>query len=484
MSTQSDRGSKFDDVRQISMKQIHKVSNAGDFTPASIPQEVMQHLVTKYPQFYTTLPWVAKTVEFSVKPGARGCSPRIVKACGGSKSSVSLQFGRCMDSGTSFSAGMSAEVFERIVNTLSQCHTWTAVRNWEPVDDFTFLCKLPSLGDSCVTMRNTYPSCRTKIETKHFRRSIESERLLMCGFVNTSATCSYEDVAASVRASAQAYEDSLHKVARNTAPANGCAHPQIMTQNNTLVSLFDAHAAVSMIDDNANATAAASHVKEHQKVHDSSNAAKIANASLSPDTACDAPLQKQVRALSKQREREIRAAATATITKLLLLRTAEVALRDPCPFDMRVRVERDIAVSYRSLRDLMEPTRSELSLQKTFFYGDPMSVSAPAWAYEIKLSWTARGMTQAERMQRTCPPRCTVNIQILNASEMILAGEKTPLQIASMLLLKAVELQHASQKAATPTASSILVQKNSSSTALQVLDAHEVYGRVESAYCA
>lgn len=460
------------------------MSNSDDLTPANLDQKLVNELACTYPSFYSCVPWLAKTMDASTRQGARGCSPRIVKACGGARTCAVLEFGRCLDSGTSFSNGVSAHIFERMLHCLSTCTSWTSVRQWEPVDEFTFLCKLPSLGESCVVMQNTYPSSRTHIHVEYCRRSIESERLLMTAKYiegGTAMTRQTSDGVQNVgvtpallnhtRIQSQQYIDAMlkHHETAGSLPAHGTSGP--------FVPFVDAQAVAQLIGVNASAIAVASNIKEQDAVQQSQHSQHdLQKARDVPDPQGQhCPMHRSGAhdhvGFSARREKEIRAAATATITKNLLLRTADYALRDTTPFDMRARIVRDIPVTHRTLKDLMEPARSEMCLRKVFNYGDPMSITTPAWSYEIKLNWSARGITQAERLQRTSAPRCTVSIRILNAPELLLSGGKSSAQLAALMLQKAVQLQNAALHAPVDSSEAAVAT-------FHVLDAHQVYGRV------
>ena len=432
---------------------LNRRTRCEDRTPLPLtPTEAAR--LRLHPRVAGAVPWVARTLEACVRPGARGCSPRVVQACGGVRTIASLEFGRCVDAGMSFSSGVSIEMLGAVLASLSSCRDWHETRNWETVDEFRLLCRLPALGESCVVMRNTYPASRTHVNTEHYRSSIESERLLLCAQPGVG-----ESAAHAARQAANVYAQSalLQHAADDAATPR---HPH--GDDGRESRQRRAHEAADAVSVSARAAAAATAPNATTGSHVPAVPGATANAaaassgsssrggrgssvggppgSLADRTVGDSSASAHV-GVSARRARELRAAASATVTAALLARTSETAISEPGPFDVRVRVEREVPVPTSALRDLMEPARSDLQLMRTFRIGHATSVTAPAWQYEVLLVWVARGVTQAERLQREKPPRCVVRLKLLNAAELLLSGARTVTQLATSMLAKALQLQ-------------------------------------------
>jgi len=459
---------------------LNRRTRCEDRTPLPLtPKEAAR--LRLHPRVAGAVPWVARTLEACVRPGARGCSPRVVQACGGVRTVASLEFGRCVDAGMSFSSGVSIEMLGAVLASLSSCREWHEVRNWETVDDFRLLCRLPALGESCVVMRNTYPASRTHVNTEHYRSSIESERLLLSarpGAGESAAQAARQEATLYAQRSLQRSTDGAASHGLPVGPSRESGAPGSAESTRQR----RAHEAADAVNVSARAVAAATAPSAAAVSH----AGGVAQAAV-PSSREGATGERTDRGaaprsarrgrgagaahahahahahvgVSARRARELRAAASATVTAALLARTAETAITEPGPFDVRVRVEREVPVPASALRDLMEPARSDLQLMRTFRIGHAASATTPAWQYEVLLVWVARGVTQAERLQREKPPRCVVRLKLLNAAELLLSGARTVTQLATSMLAKALQLQdtlsaathgcHVSPGLSTPT---------------------------------
>lgn len=370
----------------------------------SVPRECVDH--------------VLPVVDLCSQVGARGCSPRIVKAHGGARTTLSLEFGRCVDQSGSFCCGVSSVMFEHALSILAAYKSWTHVTHWQTIDEFTILCKLSSLGDSCVVMRNSYPCNRKKIHVEYTRRSVEREAVMISGQSTVVASCMEGRGGERMRPGFAPCSECIplrcgvaahvRQVARTTRNIN-----TVQQQNS---NSSGAAAAVSPCpEDDNDECALAERVGDRRE--ETPSRAAAGNARNAP-TITDASGR----------------AAT---------RTASVALHDNAPLDVRVRAVRDITIPSKSLKDLVEPVKSNLMITKTFIHGDAMQCDKPAWRYELSLNWCGRGITQAERRQRTQPPRCCLSASVANASEILMSGSMTAKQLTCLILQKTSELHSA-----------------------------------------
>jgi len=399
--------------------------------------EISPALRSQYPDVADSICELAKNLYACTQRGARGCSPRVIDACGGTTTHVTLEFGRVLDNGRTFSSGISRGALGRLLTMLHECDQWTSMQRWEPVDKYTILYKLPNLGQSCVLMENKYRSNMT-IASRLLRHSIESE----CRFV--AAPCASTQVA---RERILNYSSEILQLRGTEKPIKSVAdqgngHIQgilLDKDREELVEDSKRGAYVPVLRGAAGA--------EHgtSKTAGATAAAVVAAASNGMVSSAQA-----------QQVHDLRLAVESTVTPSLMSRTAELAYQESGPYDVRARVERYVQVRASSLRDIVEPARSETSLVTYFRKGDEASSTHPCWEYELQLSWVARGITRAERTQRERVPRCVVRLRCRNASELLLSGSYSYVRLATSMLYKMQQLQLGMFASTPPAPSSVL----------------------------
>lgn len=326
-------------------------------------------------------------VESCSATGARGCSPRIVKAHGGARTTLDIEFGRCLDKNGVYSPGVASSFFEHALSALSNYKNWTEVTQWQTIDEFTILCRLVSLGDSCVVIRNSYPSHRKKINVQYHRRSVESESILLSAPV-TNPSATVDQMSDSIT-NAFTLSDS------ETCLAPGIRQVMNLTRKVNAIQHGCVH--------EANRPTTNMHFQKSNQPRAGAGAGAGCNANTGPP--------------------------------------ASAVAYDIEPPDLRMRAIRDITLNPKTLKDLLEPAKSTLMIVKTFHQGSALRCDRPSWKYELSLNWCGRGVTQAERRQRTQPPRCCITISVVNALELMLSGHMTAARLAAVVLQKASELQ-------------------------------------------
>ena len=420
--------------------------------------------IAQFPDIKNAVLPLARVILASVCKGARGCSPRVVNAVNRVETTVCCEFGRCLDNGAAFSTGVSKQFMDSVITKLSTCQDWNEIQNWQAIDQYFSLVKLPVLGESYITSKCTFKVECDKIHVTHVRKSIESEARFKC--VVGATELSDSDVHALVKEKFQADTTSLL-----LQPSTNIVHatPRASTNSSLSTESTTSHS----VTQSANSGATCDSRQSPLVAFGTSSAPNASKPQVRCDASMKPPLdavkvQECVKAtfaltsqhctsskdsvtvskalqasrMSHPMQKQLKQMTRCNVGSALYYRTPSVASRESGPLDVRVYVQRDIPVGAKNLPDIVEPFRSDTSLTKTFLLESLGTTGvSPVWEYEVTLTWTARGITAAERSQRENSPRRVCRLRLLNPVELIAANVKTPAQLAVSMLFKVKQLQ-------------------------------------------
>lgn len=421
--------------------------------------------IAQFPDIKNAVLPLARVILASVCKGARGCSPRVVNAVNRVETTVCCEFGKCLNNGATFSSGVSKQLMDSIITKLSTCQDWNEIQNWQAIDQYFSLVKLPVLGESYITSKCTFKVECDKIHVTHVRKSIESEARFKC-VVGATTESSDSDIHALVNEKFKADTASL-LLQPNTNFVH--ATPRASTSSSSLTESTTSHSVTKSAESSktcdsrqspldafgtstapnaskteircsANMKASLDAIKVQECVkatfaltsqHCTSSKDSITVSKALQASRMSHPMQKQLKQMTR-----------CNVGSALYYRTPSVASRETGPLDVRAYVQRDIPVAAKNLPDIVEPFRSDTSLTKTFLLESLSTTGvSPVWEYEVTLTWAARGITAAERSQRENPPRRVCRLRLLNPVELIAANVKTPAQLAVSMLFKVKQLQ-------------------------------------------